>query len=559
MAKKKLFVLTDISIPQIELKSGHGGERDSQKDFVMPDILTVNFGVNTSKYRKFDFSTWYGVGIDQITYACQIQVERFVKGQDAQIEAITAALYCHSGLRNFLKYLTLRVTALERDLTLSDINRETIDDFLSHIARPGSSIGTQKNIWGATKSVLFALGRRGVLQLIESGDLATFPKNPFPNSNKLKKSSTGLSKAERTRFANSIKQAVMPIWQEGVALTSHLLSCALIVIALHTGRNSTPLLEMTRSCLRSHPKENCVFLVLWKRRGNNTSKVALRSSRTDESQLESTPTITASIERLIRRIIALTEPLLVGASSNLRERVWIHPARAASRTGETIELTQQCIDKAFRKIVDDNGIVGDDGNPLRVNISRLRKTFGNRIFEISNGDVAVTAAALGNTIAVADRHYLKPDDKSKRNWRFLGEVLVQELLTNTIGATYKDTPLGKCSDIVNGQYAPKAAGAMCMSFLNCLRCRHYAVTEDDLYKLFSFYFRIFEERSRIEKRQWGKQYAHIPRLIDDYIIAEGLRRGIFKTSAVDKAREKARISPHPFWSVDLIANLEIVA
>ena len=98
-----------------------------------------------------------------------------------------------------------------------------------------------------------------------------------------------------------------------------------------------------------------------------------------------------------------------------------------------------------------------------------------------------------------------------------------------------------------------------MSFMNCLRCRHYAVTAEDLYKLFSFYFRILAERSCMNKRRWSQNYAHIPRLIDHYIVAEGVRRGIFKTETVEANRELARAHPHPFWSVDLTDNLEIFA
>lgn len=96
-----------------------------------------------------------------------------------------------------------------------------------------------------------------------------------------------------------------------------------------------------------------------------------------------------------------------------------------------------------------------------------------------------------------------------------------------------------------------------MNFMNCLRCKDYAVTTEDLYKLFSFYFRVLSERSRMDKGRWAREYAHIPRLIDSYIVAEGLRRGVFKTAAVDAARQRARTNPHPFWSVDLIASLEI--
>ncbi len=85
------------------------------------------------------------------------------------------------------------------------------------------------------------------------------------------------------------------------------------------------------------------------------------------------------------------------------------------------------------------------------------------------------------------------------------------------------------------------------------------MTGEDLYKLFSFYFRVFAERMHMDKRRWTREYAHIPRLIDDYIVAEGLRRGVFKHAAVETARERARIEPHPFWSFDLVPDLQVFA
>ncbi|MHC8402543.1 hypothetical protein ACYZTX_24630 [Pseudomonas sp. MDT1-17] len=558
MAKKKTFVKTDISIPQVKLTHEKDNTSLVFAEELPPLVQVVIFRSNTTKYRKFDFSPWYQVGIDEITYACQIQISRFLAGQDIEVETITVTQYCRSGLRPFLNYLTLRAVALERVLTLADFNRGMIDGFLAHLADFGTSINTQKTTYNAAKTVLATLGRRGVVGISDSGDDATFPRNPFPNSNRFVKGETSLSKNERTKFANAIKTAVMPIWDDSSALNGHLLACAFLVVALHTGRNATPLLEMSRDCLRNHPKDNSVFLVLWKRRGQNTSKVILRANSNQESILESTPTLTTNIERLIRRIISLTSPLLIDAPDHVRGRVWIYSSNAHQSKGKVLGLTPQVIDRAFKLIAEEYDLMDDNGDPLRVNLSRLRKTFGNRIFELSNGDIAATAAALGNSPKVADEHYLKPDVNTKKNWKFLGEVLVQELLSNTIGATYKETPMGKCSDTTNGQYAPKNAGATCMSFLNCLRCMHYAITSDDLYKLFSFYYRIYEERSRMDKRRWGREYAHIPRLIDDYIVAEGLKRGVFKAAAVNEARERARIAPHPFWSVDLITTLEII-
>mgnify|MGYP003366343089 CR=1 FL=1 len=130
-------------------------------------------------------------------------------------------------------------------------------------------------------------------------------------------------------------------------------------------------------------------------------------------------------------------------------------------------------------------------------------------------------------------------------------------MSRGLGDVYKRQ--GRCSDPVNGQYAPKREGAFCFNFLNCVRCKHYAVTAEDLHKLYSFYFRVLAERTRIDKRRWAREYGHIPRLIDNYIVAEGLRRGIFKAADVKAARERARTAPHAFWSVDLIDSLEVFA
>ncbi|HCT6673943.1 hypothetical protein [Pseudomonas aeruginosa] len=559
MGKRKVFAKTDLGVPQVE------HSRDAADNVViLPEVIPskktmVEFRRNTSNSRRFDFARWYGVGIDPITYACQRQIERFLVGQEGAIATCTVVSYCTNGLRNFLDCCVLWATALGRDLALADVNRDLIDGYLGHLAGLGVTTTTQKSLYTQTKPVLLALGRRGLIPLITSGDAATFPRNPFPNNNRKIKGETSLSKRERQTFTVALRQAIKPIWAKDVSPTSELLAFALLIVALHTGRNTTPLLEMTRNCLRPHPKDNIAFLTLWKRRGYNTSKVALRAELDTELVLESTPSVKSNVERLIRRVIALTEHLDAEASEDLKGRVWLYRARTGKTINQVTVLSENMLHAATNRLVIEYGLTDSDGKPLRINISRLRKTFANRIFELTDGNLATTAAALGNTLKVADQHYLAPDEDARRDWRFMGEVLVQELLTRTIGATYWDTPMGRCSDPVNGQYAPKREGASCMNFMNCLRCKHYAVTSDDLYKLFSFYFRVLAERSRMDKRRWAREYAHIPRLIDHYIVAEGLRRGTFKAAAVEAARERARTQPHPFWSVDLIDSLAVFA
>lgn len=559
MGNRKEFSKTDLSIPQVGYRHVAAGNAVIMTDVIPPAKTAVEFGRNTSGIRRYDFSRWYGASIDQITYAGQRQVERFLAGQEGAVAVSTVVSYCKSGLRYFLEYCVLRAASFGHDLVLADVNRDLIDGYLGYLAGLGVETTAQKTFYTHTKPVLLALGRRGLIPLVASGDAATFPKNPFPNSNRKVKGETALSKRERQVFSAALRAAIKPMWANDAPLTGELLGIALLIVALHTGRNTTPLLEMDRDCLRPHPKDDTVFLVLWKRRGYNSSKVALRAESDSERLLESTPSVRTNVERLIRRVMTLTEPLDAKAPDDLKGRVWLYRSRRGKSVGKVTVLSADMLARATDHLIAKNRLIDSDGAPLRINISRLRKTFANRIFELTDGNLATTAAALGNTLQVADQNYLKPDENTRRNWRFMGEVLVQELLTRTIGTTYKATPMGHCTDLVNGQYAPKREGATCMNFMNCLRCKHYAVTAEDLYKLFSFYFRVLTERSRMDKRRWTREYAHIPRLIDHYIVAEGVRRGTFKTSAVEAARERARTRPHPFWSVDLIDSLEIFA
>ncbi|WP_257111975.1 hypothetical protein [Pseudomonas ficuserectae] len=559
MGRRKLFTKTDLSIPQVEHSRDAAGNVVVLPEAIPPANTTVEFGRNASSCRTFDFAPWYGAYIDAITYACQQQIRRFLAGMDGAVEASTVTNFCHSGLRHFLDYSILRATAFGRDLTLTDLDRNLIDGYLGHLAGLGVNPTSQRNNYNGAKSVLLALGRRGLINLIASGDAATFPRNPFPNSNRKMKGETALNKHERQAFAATLRQALIPLWCDGVQLTSELLVYALMMVALHTGRNTTPLLEMRRDCLRPHPKDNNVFLVLWKRRGHNSSKVALRAESESERVLESTPTVRTNVERLICRVLTLTEPLNAEAPADIKGRVWLYRSRSSGNVDQVTTLIPRSLNVAIKRLVANHQLTDSNDQPLRINISRLRKTFGNRIYELADGDLATTAIALGNTPKVADRNYLAPGEDTRRNWRFMGELLVQELLSQTIGATYTETPMGRCADPIAGQYAPKRDGASCFAFTNCLRCKHYAVTADDLYKLFSFYFRVLAERSRMDKRRWVQEYAHIPRLIDNYIVAEGLRRSTFKSADVDANRERARSQPHPFWSVDLIDSLEVFA
>jgi len=309
---------------------------------------------------------------------------------------------------------------------------------------------------------------------------------------------------------------------------------------------------MPTDCLRPHPKDGTEFLVVHKRRGHTSSKVALRSDSTVDRVVESMPIVRPTVSRLIRRVIDLTTSLREEAPAEIRNRVWLY----RSPSGKVAALCSKRLAEGISALVETYELKDADRKPMRINVSRLRKTFVNRVHEILDGDVVATAAAAGNQPQITDTYYLRPGSEAQRNWLFMGTCLVKELLTGTLGATER-TPVGRCSDNKNGEYAPKHRGAVCQSFLNCLRCRNYVVTGDDLWRLFSFYWRVLRERSRVDKRRWDRHLSQIPRMIDRDVIEAGLARKVFTKVQVDTARKRARDEPHPFWATEtIISELE---
>lgn len=517
----------------------------------------VDLSVKPGRGSKgFDFKDLYDIGVDQVTLACQEQIERFLNNQDEQWERATIADYCF-GLRVFLQYLSVRAVALRRDVVVHDINRNVVDGFLAFLRDKGLSTPSQKNYYFKVKAVLSTLCRRGIVAEIQGGDDATFPRNPFPGVSKKSKGAKPMTKAHRQSLSLAVKTEVLPLFADDVEPTAYQLTCALLVIALHTGRNTTPLLDLGSDCLCSHPKDDTQFLIVYKRRGHSTSKVALKG--VPETDIESMPSVRPTVARLIRRIIELSNRLRTLAPASEAASIWLfRRQKSAGKSrwdGPVGALCKSSLHHSIKRLVADHNLVGPDGSPIQVTVSALRKTFVNRMYEILDGDIVTSAAAAGNSPQVAELNYLRPGENSKKNWRFMGLTLTQELLTGTVGSTER-TPLGSCTDTKAGEYAPNRTGASCMNFLNCVRCRNYVVTGDDLHRLFSFYWRIYDERQRMPQKRWQTQFAHVARLIDRDVIEAGLADGTFSQAAIDRERERARHDPHPFWRSDtLMASL----
>ncbi|MBF4354886.1 hypothetical protein EAY36_27035, partial [Vibrio anguillarum] len=152
------------------------------------------------------------------------------------------------------------------------------------------------------KSMLIYMRNKGYWSVIGDINLNNdfFPKNPFPNSSKRAKGEKSLTPHEKRQVVVALKQAIKPIYQKTEPLTGYELVVCLLAVAIQTGINTSPLLDMTTDSLTDHPLKDCrKLLTVFKKRGNATQLHNLRKSQ----ELEVVQGIKLDVAYLIETII----------------------------------------------------------------------------------------------------------------------------------------------------------------------------------------------------------------------------------------------------------------
>lgn len=491
----------------------------------IPESKVVSLPKNYSGRRNYDFTKHYERGFDAITSAIQQTIDIMLS--ESVVAPSTVLHYCSDGIKCFADYLTIYTQALGRNLTLSDVRVELIERYIQHLKVHYPNGSSAKIKYTHIKPILVKMQQMGWLERFE------FPRNPFPNSNRKKKGQTGFSKAERRRVAHALRVDVNHILEKNEPLTSYELTIFLLAIALRSGMNTTPLLEMTTDSIQAHPlKENRKLLVLYKRRGNATHIQSLRHS----SNVQNVQTVLADVAVMVQHIIEMNQSARAQSGTDL---VFSYRPDANSKYVKITTVAAATLARNIPKWVKEKGLKNDNSEPLQVNISRFRKTFENRIWELSGGDPFVTAALSNHTVKVSQAHYLEPPKEAEKNFNYMGKVRTEELLID-VEVVENNTPVSKCSYISNrtDKYDNKI---YCTNFLSCVRCRNMVVTKEDLYRLFSFYWLIVHEREQVGAKRWSRYFAHIVRIIDRDIAPQ------FDEAYVQTIKAEAHVNPHPAW------------
>lgn len=495
--------------------------------------FTIPLGDGRTKF--FDYAVYLGRGFDDTVFAVVGVLRAMVDAGRPEPHSLHTIVNC--GLKNWWSFCC-EIALQGNPPTLSTIDGSTMEMYASWLSMRLKADGdrwsknTARTAFAKTKTILTALLKRKLLI-----DSAMFPRNPFPGATSLQNRRgyiRPLSDREREHILKPLSYEVSQIY-DGTHSGSAMARLCLCVFAIlvKTGLNPTPFLEIPRDltqCFLQHPRINRKILVTFKRRAGEHTMTPLET--------EETKVVSLDIYKLCERIVELTKEVASEAvGTELEGRLWVYKMGNGNlRSLSTEELSNAAL--AFSKR---HTLIRDDGTRLKMSSQLFRNTRINRIWRLSKGDLLATAKSASNTPGTVEG-YLVVTHEGLQEHRLAGEVLVETLSTQTQRVP---TPHSGCKDSLNGEFAPKN-GEHCIDFISCFRCKSQVILQEDLYKLFSFYWALFSQRTLIGSQKWKELFAWIIRVIDRDITPK------FDAKIVAHERQRARNQPHPMWRSDAV-------
>jgi len=209
----------------------------------------------------------------------------------------------------------------------------------------------------------------------------------------------------------------------------------------------------------------------------------------------------------------------------------------------------------LRDFVHRHKLQDDRGEELKLNLARLRPTFATNLYRLTR-DLRKVQQALGHSNPqITARLYAKTPPEAERNHAFIGQSMVDWLTSQEESKAMKladdqHISLHDAKELLSGGYNTVIARCknpfrenevICGKNMACFKCPSMIVFQDDLYRLFSFYYKLLAERFKIASHHWIKTYGWVIKVIDEQIVPQ------FDPLVVEAAKRQARENPHPAW------------
>lgn len=455
---------------------------------------------------------------------------------------------------------------------LDQINNQTLRDYLAWLEtrivgvgrRKGQllSISAKKNAYATLKAVL--RNRQEKVPASVSAELK-FPKSPFPNINRLTPKRQPYSKEEQDKIITACNNDLRSIHESGAFSLppAQILAVHLIVLALATGRNFQGLLELRRDSLIPHPLKDREILITEKRRSGFPQISSYRANAPERvADQQQTLTIPITVGDHFRWLRDYTDSMAAEADKADKNLIFLwrvpytgrHPR--STRQGRIQRFSHEDARNAVDNFRERHGLVDDRGEPMRLSIARCRPTFGTNLYARTR-DIRKVQIALGHGSAeTTARHYVTPPIEAMRDHMFVGHAMVGWVTSSDEGkaralAADGKMPLENVRELLRGGYNTVVArcrnpfregGEICGKYMACFKCPQMVVFEDDLWRLYSFYYRLLSERNKIAPHHWVKTYGWVIKTIDQDIAPQ------FDAKTVANAKHQAQTMPHPAWA-----------
>lgn len=488
--------------------------------------------------KRIDFSSFLEAKIDAFVHAmCETLRHDITSGEHSPATWGTVIGVVRSEL---LPWLSAAAGALGRKLKLSDIDTRLLESFVADL-RLSNSYSTASTKFTSVVILLQAMGRLGYMRSYSEIRVVA----AFPGVSAAQMPTLPYSKRERNEILRAVAADFRDI-RDGthptiMAGSTDSLVIGLILLALPTGMNLTPLLELARDAMRPHPlRKNEWMLVANKRRGNKV--VSAQAKWSDAiSEMRS---LDLHLVPVYRQLLLWTEKGTALALKKHRNYLFIRPPVGDSRSkgGRPVPLTAGDFRSVVQKMNDRYNIASDTGDKLTISTRRIRATVAARIYDLSGGDPFVVAKVLGNLPRTTSISYLEPEFGASAAFLKAVKAFATKLKQGVAGA-HQPTAVGDCSDPLNGRFAPKDGVTFCQRWLHCFQCPNQCITgeEEALWRLYSFYWLLQARRKALKRLPIAGQVRFVLHVIDTVVMKR------FGAKA-RRARDRAREHPHPIWA-----------